>query len=44
MWHFYQGALRFVTRMSSEEYLLLLLATVVVGFFCLRGFGSRSHY
>ncbi|MCX7425776.1 MAG: hypothetical protein NTW96_09180 [Planctomycetia bacterium] len=44
MWRFYQEALRFVTRMNSEEYLLLLLATIVLGFFCLRGFGSRSHY
>ena len=44
MWRFYQEALRFVTRLNSEEYLLLLLATIVLGFFCLRGFGSRSHY
>jgi hypothetical protein len=44
MWHFYQEAVRLITRMNTEEYMLVLVVSIAVGFFCLRGFGSRSHY
>jgi len=36
--------MRFIDRMDAQHWLLALLAVVVVGFFCMRGFGSRSDY
>ena len=40
----YREVMRFVDRMDAQEYLLILLAVIVVGLFSLRGFGSRSSY
>ena len=36
--------LHFVDRMGVQEWVLVLAAMIAVGFFCLRGFGSRSQY
>ena len=44
MGHFWRDVLRHVDRMDTHEYLLLLLCAIVIGFFCMRGFGSRSEY
>jgi hypothetical protein len=30
--------------LDKQEWLLVLIAAVVIGFFALRGFGSRSNY
>jgi hypothetical protein len=36
--------MRVVNSMGPEEWALALVALIVVGVFCLRGFGSRSQY
>jgi hypothetical protein len=44
MWRFYHECMRFVEHLSAQDYLLLVLAGIVLGILCMRGFGSRSHY
>lgn len=44
MWHFFRDLTRFLQRIDPGEYLMLLVLGLVIGFFCLRGFGSRSKY
>jgi hypothetical protein len=44
MSQFYTEAMRFLGRMDAQDWLLALLAVVVIGVFCMRGFGSRSNY
>jgi len=34
----------FLCGLNEQEWFLILVAGVVVGFICLRGFGSRSGY
>jgi len=36
--------LRYLEGLSLREWLLVLIAVVAIGVFCLRGFGSRSSY
>ena len=36
--------MRYVERMDTHEWFVLLVAVLVVGLMCLRGFGSRSQY
>ena len=36
--------LRFLNQLDTQEWVLVLLGLVVVGFLCMRGFGSRSDY
>ena len=40
----YRHALHWFDRLDKQEWLLLMAAAVVLGFFALRGFGSRSNY
>lgn len=40
----YRTVMRFFEQMGIQEWLLALFAVVIVGVFCLRGFGSRSKY
>jgi hypothetical protein len=42
--HFYNDVMRVCERMNTQEWLFALLGLVVVGWICLRGFGSRSSY
>ena len=35
---------RFLEQLDTQEWVLVLLGLVVVGFLCMRGFGSRSDY
>jgi len=32
------------TRLDREEIFLVLVGVMLFGFFCMRGFGSRSNY
>ena len=32
------------TQMDPRDWLVLLVAVLAVGFFCMRGFGSRTSY
>lgn len=40
----WRDAMRLINAMDPQEWLLVLLGVIVVGLFCLRGFGSRSRY
>jgi hypothetical protein len=35
---------QFINGLGTQEWVFLLMGVVVVGFVCLRGFGSRSKY
>jgi hypothetical protein len=40
----YIHAQRWVNGLDKQEWLLMLVAAMVLGFFLLRGFGSRTNY
>lgn len=44
MEHFIHEALRTMDRMGPTEWVLGLGGVIVIGLFCMRGFGSRSSY
>ena len=39
-----RDVIRFIEQMDAQDWLLALLAVVLIGLFCMRGFGSRSDY
>lgn len=41
---FFQGASRCLDHMTPTQWFVALVVVLVVGGFCLRGFGSRSNY
>jgi hypothetical protein len=41
---YYDLALRQLNHMGTTEWFVVLLAVLVVGIFCMRGFGSRTGY
>jgi uncharacterized protein involved in exopolysaccharide biosynthesis len=40
----FRDLVRYVDRMRPEGWVLVLVAVIVVGALCLRGFGSRGNY
>ena len=40
----WRDVMRTVESMSVQHWILVLVAAIIVGFCCLRGFGSRSKY
>jgi hypothetical protein len=42
--HFIDQVFRYADRFSPAEWTMLLVAMVLLGVLCLRGFGSRSNY
>jgi hypothetical protein len=42
--HLWREVMRTIGAMDAEECVLVLAGVIVVGLFCLRGFGSRSRY
>lgn len=48
MWNLYhQGinsTMAWVLSLNRQEWLVMLVVVTVFGFFCMRGFGSRSNY
>jgi hypothetical protein len=44
MEHLWRAIVRYVDHMGPQEWLLVLAAMMVVAFFSMRGFGSRSKY
>ena len=42
--HLWRNVMRMVNYMDAQDWLLVLVGVIVVGVFCLRGFGSRSQY
>jgi hypothetical protein len=43
-YHYYQSAFNWVERLDFQQVTLLVVIIVGFGFYCLRGFGSRSNY
>ena len=44
MGNYCRQVLRFLEQLDTQEWVLVLMGLVVVGFLCMRGFGSRSDY
>ncbi len=44
MWQVYQSTVDWFFRLDSQEWFLMMCGALVIGFFALRGFGSRSNY
>lgn len=44
MGQLWRNLMRMADRMDTQEWALVLIGVIVVGFLCLRGFGSRSDY
>jgi hypothetical protein len=48
MWNAYQQfcreILRWAMSLNRQEWLILLVAVTIIGFFCMRGYGSRNNY
>jgi len=40
----YRDVMWYMDGMDTHEYVVVLLGVIVLGFFCLRGFGSRTSY
>ena len=41
---FFQNALKYADHLGTQEWAFLLIGVILIGFVCLRGFGSRSGY
>lgn len=48
MWQFFHkcshSTMQWVLSLDRQEWLIVLLVVTVLGFFCMRGYGSRSNY
>ncbi|HEX4130734.1 MAG TPA: hypothetical protein VHZ24_11885 [Pirellulales bacterium] len=44
VWYAYGWTMNHMDRLSSREWLIVLLSVVLWGLFCMRGFGSRKDY
>jgi hypothetical protein len=44
MWKYYSETVDSLFRLDSQEWFLAMCAALIIGFFALRGFGSRSNY
>jgi hypothetical protein len=44
MYSYFKEVVDWVFRLDSQEWFLAMCAALVIGFFALRGFGSRSNY
>jgi len=42
--HLYNQAMQWAGELSMRQWFLALLVVVLIGLFCMRGFGSRSSY
>ncbi len=40
----WKNLMQTIDSMDTQQWLLVLWGVIVVGFFCMRGFGSRSQY
>ena len=44
MHRFWQHVVHLVNTMGTQEWMLALAGAIVLGLFCMHGFGSRSKY
>ncbi len=42
--HYLNSLFQFFDRLNSHQWIWLLIAIVLLGFYCMRGFGSRAKY
>lgn len=35
---------RFITRIPDDTWIYVIVAVIIIGVICLRGYGSRSNY
>ncbi|HZZ28033.1 MAG TPA: hypothetical protein VFE46_08530 [Pirellulales bacterium] len=40
----FNHAFQWMNRLDRQDWMLVLIAAVILGFLCLRGFGSRTNY
>lgn len=44
MERFFDHVLLFINRMEPQHWIFVLAGVILVGFACLKGMGTRSHY
>jgi len=44
MRHYFREISWWIDRLDMQEWMLILFSMIILGFLCLRGFGSRSKY
>ena len=44
MWRYYDDFVTWLETLNETEWLLVLIAFLIAGALCLRGFGSRKSY
>jgi hypothetical protein len=44
MWEYYNAAMNQILRLGMWEWFAVGLVVLFFGFFCMRGYGSRSNY
>lgn len=44
MWRQYDRVVNWFFRLDSQEWFLVMCGALAIGFFALRGFGSRNSY
>ena len=44
MYNVYNSVMRWAVSLNRQEWLIALVVAMVLGFLCMRGFGSRSQY
>ncbi|MGD0518475.1 MAG: hypothetical protein ABSA26_13140 [Thermoguttaceae bacterium] len=42
--HWFREVVHYADQLSPQQWLLVLGVVIIIGLFCLRGFGSRSQY
>jgi len=40
----WRKSMRIIENLDTQEWTLVLLGAIVIGIFCMRGFGSRTNY
>ena len=44
MWDAYREVMGWFDRLDMQEWFMVLTVGMIVGFLCMRGYGSRSNY
>jgi hypothetical protein len=42
--HLYNQTMQWASELSMRQWFFVLIGAVLIGLFCMRGFGSRSSY
>jgi hypothetical protein len=44
MWGYYRDVMNWFGSLDRQEWMVVLFIGMVLGFVCMRGYGSRSNY